>query len=171
MSRDVVFDESARWDWNESSEKYSKASITTDIAVFGSTQGSEVQDEIVLPEITPDTSQEDLDSNTDDSSSQIDLSQSYDFTPKKWRPLNEVLAQCNVCILEPESYEEAALDLSWIKAMQAELDMIEKNNTWMLVDRPSSKPVIGVKWVLKTKLNMDGSIQKNKARLVAKGYS
>ncbi|KAM1634488.1 hypothetical protein ACFXTN_011416 [Malus domestica] len=49
--------------------------------------------------------------------------------------------------------------------------MIEKNNTWELVDRPSDKPVIGVKWVYKLKLNLDGSVQKNKARLVAKGYS
>ncbi|CAL9004445.1 unnamed protein product, partial [Prunus brigantina] len=30
---------------------------------------------------------------------------------------------------------------------------------------------IGVKWVYITKLNLDGTVQKNKARLVAKGYS
>ncbi|TQD85563.1 hypothetical protein C1H46_028875 [Malus baccata] len=55
--------------------------------------------------------------------------------------------------------------------MENEIAMIEKNNTWELVSRPSDKPVIGVKWVYKTKLNLDGSVQKNKARLVAKGYS
>ncbi|KAL0368055.1 UNVERIFIED_CONTAM: putative mitochondrial protein [Sesamum calycinum] len=49
--------------------------------------------------------------------------------------------------------------------------MIEKNNTWELADRPKDKEVIGVKWIYKTKLNADGSIQKHKARLVAKGYS
>ncbi|KAK4385502.1 Retrovirus-related Pol polyprotein from transposon RE2 [Sesamum angolense] len=49
--------------------------------------------------------------------------------------------------------------------------MIEKNNTWELADRPKDKEVIGVKWICKTKLNVDGSIQKHKARLVAKGYS
>ncbi|BBH08831.1 hypothetical protein Prudu_021147 [Prunus dulcis] len=37
-------------------------------------------------------------------------------------------------------------------------------------EQPSDKQVIGVKWVFKTKLNLDGSVQKNKARLVAKGY-
>ncbi|BBN68281.1 BURP domain-containing protein [Prunus dulcis] len=51
------------------------------------------------------------------------------------------------------------------------MEMIEKNETWELVDRPSNKPVIGVKWVYKTKLNLDGSIQKHKARLVVKGYA
>ena len=49
--------------------------------------------------------------------------------------------------------------------------MIEKNETWVLVDRPKNKNVIGVKWVYKTKLNPDGSINKLKARLVVKGYT
>ncbi|CAL8993586.1 unnamed protein product [Prunus brigantina] len=98
-------------------------------------------------------------------------SQAIDHTPKKWRSVNEILAQCNMCIVEPENFEEADLDESWRNAMKAELDMIEKNNTCSLVDRPFGKPIIGVKWVYKTKLNLDGSVQKNKARLVAKGYS
>lgn len=49
--------------------------------------------------------------------------------------------------------------------------MIEKNETWELVDRPVDKPIIGVKQVLKTKLNLDGVVQKNKAKLVAKSYT
>lgn len=48
--------------------------------------------------------------------------------------------------------------------------MIEKNSTWELVNRPRDKLAIGVKCVYKTKLNLDGFVQKNKARLVAKGY-
>ena len=38
------------------------------------------------------------------------------------------------------------------------------------MERPSNKKVIGVKWVYRTKLNSDGSINKHKARLVVKGY-
>jgi hypothetical protein len=55
--------------------------------------------------------------------------------------------------------------------MKEKLMMIEKNETWMLVDRPVHKKVIDVKWIFKTKLNADGSINKHKARLVVKGYS
>ena len=55
--------------------------------------------------------------------------------------------------------------------MQEELDMIEKNNTWELVDRPTHKNAIGVKWVYRTKLNSDGSVNKHKARLVVKDYT
>ena len=46
---------------------------------------------------------------------------------------------------------------------------IEKNDTWDLVDLPKGKDVIGVKWVYKTKYNVDGKVEKLKARLVAKG--
>jgi hypothetical protein len=40
-----------------------------------------------------------------------------------------------------------------------------------LVERPLDKNIIGVKWMFKTKLNADGSINKHKARLVVKGYA
>ena len=49
--------------------------------------------------------------------------------------------------------------------------MIEKNQIWELVDRLKHKKSIGVKWVYRTKLNLDGSINKYKARLVIKGYA
>jgi hypothetical protein len=55
--------------------------------------------------------------------------------------------------------------------MKEKLTMIEKNETWMLVDRPIHKKVMDVKWIFKTKLNADRSINKHKARLVVKGYS
>ena len=55
--------------------------------------------------------------------------------------------------------------------MQEELNMIEKNNTWKLVDKPTHKKAIGVKWVYRIKLNFDGFVNKHKARLVVKGYA
>ena len=73
--------------------------------------------------------------------------------------------------VEPIVFEEAMNSQVWIVAMKEELAMIEKNQTWMLIDRPVHKKVIGVKWIFKTKLNADGKINKHKARLVVKGYS
>jgi len=49
--------------------------------------------------------------------------------------------------------------------------MIHKNKTWDLVDRPEGNKVIGVKWIYRTKLNANNSINKYKARLVVKGYA
>ena len=73
--------------------------------------------------------------------------------------------------MEPEGYEEATTDQKWRNAMKEELIMIEKNKTWELVDRTNHKKAIGVKWVYRTKLNPDGSVNKYKARLVVKGYA
>ena len=55
--------------------------------------------------------------------------------------------------------------------MKEELKMIENNQTWELVDKLTHKRAIGVKWVYRTKLNSNGSINKHKARLVVKGYA
>lgn len=87
------------------------------------------------------------------------------------RLLSGIYERCNVAVLEPENFTEAEKDPKWIAAMQEELNMIEKNQTWELVSRPQHKNVIGVKWVFRTKLNADGSINKHKARLVVKGYA
>ena len=59
----------------------------------------------------------------------------------------------------------------WVKAMDGEMIMIEKNKTWELVDCPKDKDVIGLKWIYKTKLDQNGKIHKHKARLVVKGYA
>ena len=78
------------------------------------------------------------------------------------------------CVLvahEPSHVGEALLQPIWRKAMEAELESIEKNGTWDLVPRPPNRKVIGVKWVYKTKYRSDGSLDKHKARLVAKGYA
>eukprot|EP00253_Pinus_taeda_P004819 PITA_04819 len=53
--------------------------------------------------------------------------------------------------------------------MDEEINAIERNKTWDLVELPKGKEVIGVKWVYKTKSNADGKIE-HKARLVFKGY-
>ena len=59
----------------------------------------------------------------------------------------------------------------WIKAMDEEIDAIERNNTWDLVDFPDDKKIICVKWIYKTKLNADGDVEKYKARLVSHGFN
>ncbi|KAM1470398.1 hypothetical protein ACFX11_041122 [Malus domestica] len=160
LSRDVVFDETITWNWKKHSEN--SVAVTH---IQNSHELGEIQDSASSSYTSSHT--EEQESSTHES---VEIPQSYDHTPVKWRNINDIMAQCNLCIVEPEKFEEAAQDQAWIKAMEEELQMIEKNGTWELVDRPSDKQVIGVKWVFKTKLNLDGSVQKNKARLVAKGY-
>ena len=55
--------------------------------------------------------------------------------------------------------------------MKEELESIEKNKVWELVDLPSDRKPIGCNWVLKKKIKVDGSLERYKARLVAKRYA
>jgi hypothetical protein len=52
--------------------------------------------------------------------------------------------------------------------MNQEIDSIEKNKTWDLVNLPRHKKSIGVKWVYKTKLNEKGNIENAKQDLLPK---
>ena len=55
--------------------------------------------------------------------------------------------------------------------MDEQIKSIERNDTCELVDLPEGKDCTGVKWVLKTKFNAQGEVERYKARLVAKGFS
>lgn len=55
--------------------------------------------------------------------------------------------------------------------MQAELEALNNNSTWVITDLPQGKKPIGCKWVYKIKYKADVSIERYKARLVAKGFT
>lgn len=72
---------------------------------------------------------------------------------------------------DPSTYEEAARCSKWRKAMECEIQAIERNETWSLTSLPAGARAIGVKWIYKTKLNERGEVDKHKARLVALRYA
>ncbi|RZB68411.1 Retrovirus-related Pol polyprotein from transposon TNT 1-94 [Glycine soja] len=152
ISRDVEVDEYASWNWDE--EKVEK-----NVLIPAKLPQEEDEEEEPGEPPSPPSQQQDQELSSPES------------TPRRVRSLVDIYETCNLAILEPGSFEEASKQEVWVKAMEEEIQMIEKNNTWELVNRPHGKDIIGVKWVYKTKLNPDGTIQKHKARLVAKGYS
>lgn len=71
----------------------------------------------------------------------------------------------------PETIEEIQKSenkAEWMEAVNKELDSLESNNTWTLVNAPRNVNVIGCKWIFKLKRDSSGNISKYKARLVAK---
>ncbi|KAL4304509.1 hypothetical protein GQ457_10G011320 [Hibiscus cannabinus] len=71
----------------------------------------------------------------------------------------------------PATVEEALKDPRWKKAVEEEIEALEKNGTWTMVDLPQGKKPVGCKWEFTVKYNSDGSIDRYKARLVAKGFT
>ena len=73
---------------------------------------------------------------------------------------------------EPTCFKEAMDrqdNKKWYKAMLSEMESLEKNDTWDLVQLPKGQKTLPCKWVYKMKVISDSS-PKYKARLVAKGY-
>ncbi|CAL8152241.1 unnamed protein product [Prunus armeniaca] len=100
LSRDVTFDEEGAWHWTDNND-----SVMTPYTIENQGRTS---------------------STPSDISSEEKRTQAYDHTPLKWRKLDDVLAQCNLCIMEPKKYADAAQDESWLKAKR-----MEHGNWWI----------------------------------------
>ncbi|TQE01264.1 hypothetical protein C1H46_013171 [Malus baccata] len=79
--------------------------------------------------------------------------------------------QSSVQVSEPATFKSAIKIPEWVAAMEDEITALKSQNTWSLVPLPSTKNLVGCKWVYRIKTNPDGSVARYKARLVAKGYS
>ncbi|WP_222927389.1 reverse transcriptase domain-containing protein, partial [Xylella fastidiosa] len=76
---------------------------------------------------------------------------------------------------EPSSYAEAVSSnecAQWCVAMSEEIESLQKNQTWELVEPLKNRRIVGCKWVFKRKPGIPGVEEARfKARLVAKGFS
>ena len=75
---------------------------------------------------------------------------------------------------EPKTIQQALFGpkaKEWFEAMKEEMNSMESNRVWDLVDLRPGRKIIGNKWVLNIKHKADGKIDRYKARLVAKGYT
>lgn len=76
---------------------------------------------------------------------------------------------------EPTTYKQALASNEaqyWKKAIQSELDSLEKNRTWKLINQcevPKGKPIIDSRWLFKRKIEPDNSVR-YKGRLVTRGF-
>lgn len=176
VSRDVIFEEGKAWPWNQSKGESDVQTPQFDImkSQENDTEGTYTTDtDISQNPTTPEAqpygsrlSSENYDDSTEPRRTR-NLADIYNDTEEV--ELDEELYLMG--IEEPANYKEAVKDREWKKAMEKEIESIEKNNTWELSTLPTEKKVIGLKWIFKLKKDADGRIVKHKARLVAKGYA
>ncbi|CAL8999864.1 unnamed protein product [Prunus brigantina] len=65
--------------------------------------------------------------------------------------------------------EEVFSDPKWAEAMNIEMEALQKNNTWDIVDLPKGTKPMRYRWLFTMKYNADGTVERYKVRLVAKG--
>ena len=74
---------------------------------------------------------------------------------------------CFLSMKEPKIIK----DVDQSKAIEEEIEKIEKNKAWTLLPRLEEKNIIGKKWVYRNKLDENGEVARNKLRLVCNGYA
>ena len=60
---------------------------------------------------------------------------------------------------EPRSFQNAKCHLSWVVAIDEEMDALATNKTWILVPYKPEMNVVGCNWIYKAKLKPDGSLE------------
>ncbi|KAK3121536.1 hypothetical protein QOZ80_8BG0655630 [Eleusine coracana subsp. coracana] len=162
ITRDVVFDEGAQWDW------------TKDDGVHGNdTAEPLVIEYITSTEYMVEPGGEQAEPRTPspaapDGRTPLPTPPPVEFVSPPSRTPDLDIEHDDA--EEPGSLVEAAQEPSWRAAMVDELCSIEDNNTWVAADLPPGHRPIGLKWVYKAKKDEQGRVVKHKARLVAKGF-
>jgi hypothetical protein len=95
--------------------------------------------------------------------------------PKKYSPPNfHSNFTLSITDDDPRTFREAVNSEDsklWKKAMVEEMDALDKNEAWDIVELPAIRKYVGSKWLFTKKFNAEGKVEKYKARLVGKGYS
>lgn len=156
ISRDVVVDEMKSWNIEPDTKKKDVVQMTMSFDANSSNEVTENEPEVRRSNRT-----------------RVQSVRLQDYDVISDANVNEAGDLVHLALLaetEPVTLDEALRDEKWKKAMKEELQSIEKNETWELVQLPPNKKAIDVKWVFKVKEGPNGEVLKYKARLVVRGF-
>lgn len=194
VSKDVVFEEDKQWDWGENYEEQIRPELDWgddgefsdeeiegenrgDVEVNGERQGRENSIEAIgsTSEVSGNEGREvgHFEGSTVEGRERRPPYWVEDYVSGEGLSEDEeaVYMVQDAAGEDPTLFEDAVREDKWRKAMDNEINSIEKNKTWVLTKLPAGAKKVGVKWIYKTKRDEHGEVVKHKARLVAKGYS
>lgn len=178
VSRDVVFEENESWNWRRSD-----GDVRSDVFTWVDSDDGEISDYDEEEDEDEDEEEqvEGAGPGTEELEEEDDVATPGERVRRSPRWMEDYVSGAGLsdesnlaCFMvhdDPIRFEEAMKKEKWRKAMDLEMEAIEKNKTWELVSLPKGMKKIGVKWVFRTKLNEKGEVDKCKARLVVKGYA
>lgn len=184
VSRDVIFEEDKVWNWEK--QDIATNQLVSHLETVKNIQRSSRQHAKTGPETTPQEDTSESETSTPRTGKIIwEESEDSPGVMRKTKSLNDIYSRaveieelsnqveefCCLSMGEPTCFEEAVENRDWRLAMEEEIRMINKNNTWYLTEIRKGKKTVGVKWIYKIKTDENGKIQKLKARLVARGFS
>lgn len=70
-----------------------------------------------------------------------------------------------------KTVKEALNLLSWYNVILEEINALDENHTWDLVDLPKGMKAVGCKWVFAVKVNLDSLMARLIAKLIVKEYT
>ena len=170
ISRDVVFEENAKWDWSNLKESTSTLTFMPELSI------QSIPGDPISPEEGGEAErmEHDVEEQTSSAESQESEPLRYKSVAQLYTetvPMQEEDEECMLLFEEPSTYREAACEEAWNREMKEEMEAIDRSQTWELVAPPSNCRPIGLKWIFKLKKSAKGEILRHKARLVVKGYS
>lgn len=162
VSRDVKFFENKSFDWGRDAD-----SNTT---IFAAPTNVEIHsNDHLMFESSPSNPTDErraISLDTNSYSSPLNTATTEDDeAPVRYRDLSDIYNTCPFALTaaDPITYEDAATSSDWIISMYEEIEAIQKNKRWTLTDLPEGKHAIGLKWVFKSKYNLDGTLLRKKA--------
>ena len=126
----------------------------------------EVQDEDDIPGLHHNDDDDDDDEN--------DKTDHVESASTAAAAIYTAFTETNISGKDPKLLKEAMNSPEWPeweKAIQIELEMLQRMGTWELMDAPKDRKPITNKWVFVRKYSKDGILQKYKAHLIARGFS
>jgi hypothetical protein len=183
ISRNIIFNESAMLPDNPSTSAPVQQTSSVQVEHFIDVDSTPDNDNVVVQDApnVDDSPTVDDPSIVEHSSPVVQPPQhsiTNDRPRREPKPRKRLIEECNVAYalsvaeeiegVEPSNYFEAIISAdgnNWMAAMHDEMESLEKNGTWDLVQLPKGKKTIHCKRIFKRKE------ERYKAKLVAKGYS
>ena len=150
ISRDVVFEEDAKWDWSNQKESVPTLTFMPELSVK-LTMGDHISS-------GEDVEAERMEHDDEEPTSPFE---SQEAEPLRYKSVAQLYSEtvpmqiegeeCMILFEEPSTYHEAACEEAWNRAMKEEMEAIDRSQTWELVAPPPNCRPIGFKWIFKLK--------------------